>query len=128
MSAGRPVSAAGCAPRDEAGAGTVLGLAMVGLLLFVAVAVSGAVAIVARHRVAQTAADLAALAGAGALQEGRDACTSAAALARRNHARLTGCRISGWQVEVTVVSQARVWGRGQELAARGRAGPVTDVP
>lgn len=113
---------------DEVGAGTVLGLAMAGLLLFVTVAVSGAVAIVGRHRVAQSAADLAALAGAGALQEGRDPCKSAAVLARRNQARLTGCRVSGWQVEVTIVSEARVWGRRQQLAARGRAGPVTEVP
>lgn len=114
--------------RDEAGVGTVLGLAMAGLLLFVTVAASGAVAIVGRHRVAQSAADLAALAGAGALQEGRDPCASASVLARRNRARLTGCRVSGWQVEVTVVSEARVWGRRQQLAARGRAGPVTELP
>jgi secretion/DNA translocation related TadE-like protein len=110
--------------RDERGAGTVLALAMVGVVLFVTVAVSGVVAVVGRHRIAQSAADLAALAGAAALQEGRDACASAAALARRNQARLTGCRVSGWEVEVRVVSVGRVWGMEQELAARGRAGPV----
>lgn len=109
---------------DEHGAGTVLALAMAGVLLFVTVAVSGVVAVVGRHRVAQSAADLAALAGAAALQDGRDACAAAGALARRNRATLTGCRVSGWEVEVTVVSVGEVWGREQRLTARGRAGPV----
>lgn len=109
---------------DEAGAGTVLAIALAGVVLFVTVAVSGVVAVVGRHRIAQSAADLAALAGAAALQDGRDACANAAALARRNRARLTQCRVSGWDVEVAVVSVGRVWGMEQALRARGHAGPV----
>lgn len=112
------------ASRDERGAGTVLSLAMTGVVLSVTVAVTGVVTVVGRHRIAQSAADLAALAGAAALQDGRDACSSAALLARRNQARLTRCRVSGWEVEVWVVSVGRVWGLQQTLAAHGRAGPV----
>ncbi len=111
--------------REESGAGTVLVVALTGVVLFVTVLVSGAVAVVGRHRLAQSAADLAALAGAAALQDGRDACAAAAVLARRNRAQLTGCRVTGWEVEVRVVSEGRVWGLDQSLPARGRAGPVS---
>lgn len=114
--------------RDESGAGSVLALSMTGVLLFVTVAVSGVVAVVGRHRVAQSAADLSALAGAAALQKGGNACLSAAALARRNRAQLTRCRVSGWNVEVTVRSEGQVWGRNQALTARGRAGPASEQP
>jgi secretion/DNA translocation related TadE-like protein len=106
----------------------VLALSMTGVLLFVTVAVSGVVAVVGRHRVAQSAADLSALAGAAALQKGGNACLSAAALARRNRAQLTGCRVSGWNVEVTVRSEGEVWGMNQALTARGRAGPAAEQP
>ena len=58
----------------RAGAGSVLAVAMLGLLVTVTVAAAGVVGIVATHRTAQSAADLAALAGAAALQDGGDAC------------------------------------------------------
>ena len=50
--------------RADDGAGSVLAVAMMGLLVTVAVAVGGVVGVVATHRTAQSAADLAALAGA----------------------------------------------------------------
>jgi secretion/DNA translocation related TadE-like protein len=113
-------------PRDsEDGAGTVLALAMLGVLVTVTVAAGGVVGVIATHRTAQTAADLAALAGAAALQNGGDGCQQAAVVARRNHARVRACRVQQWDVAVVVVADtARLPGGVLDLEARGRAGPV----
>ena len=112
---------------DERGAATVLALAMMGLLVVVTVAVGGVVGVIATHRTAQAAADLAALAGAAALQDGGDACDRAGVVATRNHARLAACRVEGWDVSVEVVADtARLPGGVLDLRARGRAGPVQD--
>jgi secretion/DNA translocation related TadE-like protein len=112
-------------PRDEAGTGTVLAVAMLGVLVTVTVAATGVVGVVATHRTAQAAADLAALAGAAALQDGGDACARAADIADRNRARLSGCQVDGWDVAVVVVAHsAPLPGGALDLRARGRAGPA----
>ena len=112
--------------RDERGAGTVLALAMTAVVALVAFAVAGATALVAGHRLAQSAADLAALAGAQALQGGgQDPCVRAAAVAHRNGASLDACRIEGWNVAVSVVRRSpRLLGQVSSLRARSRAGPA----
>lgn len=83
-------------------------------------------ALVAQRR-AQSAADLAALAGASALQEGDDGCAAAAATARRNHAQLSSCRVvgsSGRELVVTVIRDGpRLLGRKVDVEASARAGP-----
>jgi secretion/DNA translocation related TadE-like protein len=107
------------------GAGSVLAVSMMGVLVTVTLAAAGVVGVVATHRVAQSAADLAALAGAAALQDGGDACARAAAVADRNRARLTSCEVAGWNVSVVVTADtARLPGGVLDLSARGRAGPV----
>ena len=110
--------------QTEEGAGTVLAVAMMGLLVTVTVATTGAVGVVATHRRAQAAADLSALAGAAALQDGGDACGRAGTIAHRNGARLRSCRVEGWNVAVEVASTLRLPGGSLDLPARGRAGPV----
>ncbi len=110
--------------REERGAGAVLAVAMMGLLVTVTVGVSGAVGVVAAHRRAQSAADLAALAGASALQDGGAACARAATIAKRNGAALRRCRVEDWDVSVEVTRSLRLPGGAMELAARGRAGPI----
>lgn len=112
--------------RREDGAGTVLAVAMMGLLVTVTVATSGVVGVVAAHRRAQSAADLAALAGASALQDGGDPCRQAGAIAERNGAELRQCQVDDWNVSVTVVNTMRLPGGSMDLEARGRAGPVTE--
>jgi secretion/DNA translocation related TadE-like protein len=98
---------------------------MLGVLVTVTLAAGGVVGVVAAHRVAQSAADLAALAGAAALQDGGEACQRAALVARRNHAHLRQCRVQEWNVAVVVVADtARLPGGVLDLEARGRAGPV----
>ncbi len=110
---------------DEGGAGSVLAVAMMGLLVTVTIAAAGVVGVIAAHRTAQAAADLAALAGASALQDGGDACGQAAAVADRNRAELDGCEIDGWNVSVVVTANtARLPGGVLDLRARGRAGPA----
>lgn len=108
----------------EAGAATILAVAMMGLLVTVTVAVGGVVGVVATHRRAQSAADLSALAGAASLQDGGDPCRRAAAIATRNAATLRGCRVEKWDVVVEVTSTMRLPGGSLDLSARGRAGPV----
>lgn len=88
------------------------------LIAFVGLAHIGA-AVVARHR-AQSAADLAALAGATALRDGFSACDAGGELATRNGGVLAECREEGGgdvyiEVEVPVLSAS--------ATARARAGP-----
>ena len=111
--------------RGERGAGSVLALAMMGLLVLVTLGVVSGVAVVGVHRRAQSAADLAALAGAGALQNGQDPCTQAASVARANRATLSTCSVDGWTVSLAVVAAARLPVGVLRLPARARAGPVS---
>jgi secretion/DNA translocation related TadE-like protein len=102
-------------------------LLAVGLVLVAAGLVGAAVgaAHVARHR-AQSAADLAALAGAARVIEGPSAaCARAADLAAANGAHLTGCELDGLDLTVTVeVTPAPVTGLDRAATATARAGPV----
>jgi secretion/DNA translocation related TadE-like protein len=110
--------------RSETGLASILAVAMTGLLLCLTVAVMCGVAVVGAHRQAESAADLAALAGAGGVQRGADPCGRAAAVALRNHARLQRCEVQGWDVSVVVVADARLPIGRVQLPARARAGPV----
>jgi len=112
------------ADRGEQGAGTVLAVAMIGLVVTVTVGTSGAVGVVAGHRRAQSAADLSALAGATTLQSGGDACQRARVIADRNGADLQRCQVDGTEVAVVVARSVRLPGVPMELRARARAGPV----
>lgn len=88
MTAGRRASVA----RRDTGSASMWVLACAALLLVVAsVATIRAAAVVARHR-AESAADLAALAGAGQIGVSDRLCVDAATTASRNGARLRSCR------------------------------------
>jgi secretion/DNA translocation related TadE-like protein len=89
-------------PARERGSGTVHVLVVMTLLSTVAgtTALVGA-AISVRHR-AETAADLAALSGASALQRGTPGCSAAGVVARANGAELADCTVNGVMVNVTV--------------------------
>jgi secretion/DNA translocation related TadE-like protein len=113
------------APRDEGGSATLLVLAMAGVLVLLGAALSVVTAIVAAHRTAQAAADLAALAGARDVAQGRGGCDAAAGVARANGAELTGCVVSGPVVQVAVEVPGPRWlGQSADLGARSRAGPA----
>lgn len=111
----------------ERGAATVLATAMLGVLLLVGAALGVVVAMVADHRRAQAAADLAALAGAdemgGAGGVGA-ACGAAGRVATLNDALLESCTVAGADVLVTVRVVGPRWlGQSHDLTARARAGP-----
>lgn len=111
--------------RGERGAATVLTVAVLGLLLLVAGALAVVGAMVVAHREAQSAADLAALAGARSLADGGDACAVAAEIAAANGARLTACDILDRDVRTTVVVTGPRWlGQTGDLEAEARAGPA----
>ena len=111
--------------RTERGAVTLLTVAMAGVLLLLGSALGVVAAMVAAHRAAQSAADLAALAGATAAQRGMDACAAAAVIARRNGAVLLACDAAAATVTVSVRVDGPHWlGQQADLEARSRAGPA----
>jgi secretion/DNA translocation related TadE-like protein len=102
----------------------VLAVAFAGVLLLLGAALGVVAAMVQAHRLAQSGADLAALAGARSLALGQDGCAEAAAIARADHVRLTSCRAAGTVLTVSVVAPGPHWlGQASDLSAEARAGP-----
>ena len=109
----------------ERGAATLLVLAVSGLLMFVGLALSGVATIVLTQRSAQSAADLAALAGASAAVSGADACAAASEIAEANGAALASCELAGTIVTVgALVEGPQLIGRRYDVTAQARAGPA----
>lgn len=110
--------------RDR-GAATVLAVVFIGLLTSVAVAVVAVGGLLSGHRRAASAADLAALAGAAALQQGTPGCAAAEEVAAANGSRLLSCRIDGQVLTVEVgVDVESLLGSSWTLTGRARAGPT----
>ena len=110
--------------RYEDGAAVVIAIGLVAVLTLVAVTSAGVVAIIATHRQVQSAADLAALAGAAAGQEGRTPCADARRIGARNGVLVSRCQVVGLIVTVVVERRLpRVLG-DRVLRARARAGPA----
>jgi secretion/DNA translocation related TadE-like protein len=115
--------------RNERGTGTLL-------MLWVALAFLGAgllavpwiVVSFGSHR-ANTAADLAALSAAQAIQSGdQGACTTAREIAMLHHAELTQCTTNGEVVSLTVAVHLRLGALGTPtIHTNSRAGPVTET-
>jgi secretion/DNA translocation related TadE-like protein len=112
-------------PRCERGSATLFAVAVVGLLVLVGAALGVTGAMVHDHRVAQSAADLAALAGAHARETGGDACAAAAAIAEADTATVDSCTVDGYDVQLQVTVAGPRWlGQSHDLSARARAGPA----
>jgi len=112
--------------RGDRGAVTPFLVACVGLLVLLGAALGVVAALVVAHRAAQSAADLAALAGARAAADGEDGCLAAAEVAGANAATLLECAVEGADVRVTVeVAGPRWLGQEADLWAEARAGPAT---
>ena len=110
--------------REERGSASMLVISAAGVLMGGAVALGVVAGMVAAHRQAQAAADLAALAGAGAVARGGDGCAAAEELASANTAELRSCRVAGREVWVKVAVSGPDWpGAGRDLVAHARAGP-----
>lgn len=101
-------------------------VALGGVLLLVGLVAAFVVATAVAHRAAQSAADLAALAGAGVHQRGEDGCAAAGRVAAANQARLVTCELRGAAVVVRVeVTGPRFLGHGWTPHGMARAGPVS---
>ena len=110
--------------RDERGAATVLAMALASVLMLLGLAAAWVGAVVADHRAAQAAADLAALAGAQAVQVGKSPCLAVEQVARANAAQVTRCSVVGTDVCVSVQTKApALLGRTPTFIGRAHAGP-----
>lgn len=115
----------------DRGSATVWAAGLIAVLLVVGLVGIDLVSAVRARHVAGSAADLSALAAAGASAEGTErACGTARTTAADNGADLRECRLDGWDALVRVEVD-----RGWTLVARGpavavaRAGPApTDTP
>ena len=109
---------------EERGSALPFAVACLGLVLLVGAALGVVAAMVAAHRTAQAAADLAALAGASAVQHGADGCAAAESIADANGGVLDDCAVTDQDVTVTVrVAGPRWLGQRADLSAQARAGP-----
>ena len=112
--------------RDDEGGVTVLAaFALAALLVVVIGVVHVGSAVGGRHR-AQAAADLSALAAAGALDRGVvDACAAGGVIVERMGAVMNSCVVEGWDVvmEVSITLPLGQFGLRDAVAA-ARAGPV----
>jgi secretion/DNA translocation related TadE-like protein len=112
-------------PPRERGSATLFAVAVVGVLVLVGAALGVAGAMVHAHRVAQSAADLAALAGAQSLAKGGDACAAAAVIAAGNGVVVDSCVVEGFDVRLQVTAAGPHWlGQRHDLSAQARAGPA----
>jgi secretion/DNA translocation related TadE-like protein len=110
----------------DRGSATVLTAAAVGVLvLLLGLGLQLGAVTLARHR-AETAADLAALAGAHEAVRGTDvACDRAGTIATGNGARWVDCRVDGWAVTVVAGVSCRCMPSvSGDATGRARAGPV----
>jgi secretion/DNA translocation related TadE-like protein len=110
--------------RTERASATLFAVAVVGVLVLVGAALGVVGAMVRAHRLAQSAADLAALAGAEALARGADACAAATGIAEANDASVDSCAVDGFDVRLQVTVAGPHWlGQQHDLSAQARAGP-----
>lgn len=111
---------------SDRGSATVWSVGALVVVLVVALAgITLGGVLVARHQ-AESAADLAALAGAGrAIAGQRPACERARRVTDRMQVRLESCRVTAWDVLVEVSARpgGRL-GRFGAAEARARAGPA----
>jgi secretion/DNA translocation related TadE-like protein len=119
--------------RSELGSATALMVGMMGVV----VALSSAALVIAGYAVgyhrARAAADLSALSGAVAFQQGREPCAQAAMTAKQNGARVIRCNQVGDAVDfvvtvrISVVAGTRLPYLPRTVAAEAHAGPVSEV-
>ncbi|WP_433014391.1 Rv3654c family TadE-like protein [Kribbella sp. CA-294648] len=113
-------------PRSESGTASILAIGLATVLLGgCLVGVFWAAVSVGRHRAA-SAADLAALSAAQALQTGaNDACLTASRIAAAQQAEVHACHQAGESVAIVVAVKLRLGVLGTPIVtAEARAGPA----
>lgn len=116
---------------DERGLAAPLVVTLTGLLLVVALVGTGLGRLLVDQRRVSAAADLAALAAAGAVQRGQEPCAEAVVVAGRNGSTLKSCAVSGEHVVVRAALRSPAFegllgltGRSVSVEADARAGPA----
>ncbi len=111
--------------RSEQGVATIWGLGWVVVCAFVGGAIVTAAFALARQHDVDSAADLAAIAGAAAIQHGHDACDAAADLSMRRDVALRRCDVEGETVVVEVSADLDLpLGLHARIGSTARAGPA----
>lgn len=108
---------------SERGSATVLALTVIGALSLAGLLLASVAGVLVTQRRMEAAADLAALAGASAVQEGGDGCAAARDVGRRNGAEAVVCRVVGSELRVTVRAEKALLGRSVTVSGQARAGP-----
>lgn len=110
---------------SERGSASIFAVSCLAVLLVLGAALGVVTAMVRAHRMAQSAADLAALSAATALAQGRDPCAAGAGTAAANAARMVRCEVSGREATICVEVEGPRWlGQTADLEAQARAGPA----
>ena len=110
--------------RGQRGAATLFAVSCLAVVLLIGAALGVVAALVRAHRIAQSAADLAALAAASAVGGDAYPCAAGGATAAANGARMTSCVLVGRDATVRVqVTGPRWLGQTADLEAQARAGP-----
>lgn len=110
--------------RGDRGSASLFAIACLAVLLLLGAALGVVAAMVRAHRLAQSAADLAALSAAVAVARGEDGCAAGAVIAEANGARVLSCRVEGLEAALTVEVDGPHWlGQLADLGAEARAGP-----
>jgi secretion/DNA translocation related TadE-like protein len=108
----------------ERGSVSLFAIACLAVLLLLGAALGVVAALVHAHRVAQSAADLAALSAASAIGRGQDPCAVGSSTASANGALVTSCAVAGREVTLRVRVDGPHWlGQAADLEAEARAGP-----
>lgn len=116
---------------DERGAGTLLTLAAIAVVVVLTVALVVITTYLAVAHRARGAADLAALSAAVRVPDGGDACAAAERVAGRNNVAVTDCVVAGdrveWAVEVHVAAELPelLPGLPDQVPAVARAGSAS---
>jgi secretion/DNA translocation related TadE-like protein len=112
--------------RDERGTATAWAVPFIGALAVLTVLLATVGQALLTVRRVQSAADLAALAGATAHAAGRSACAEAARVAGRNDSRVDTCEVlADGDVRVVVSALSRgPWPGTRPVRGRARAGPA----
>lgn len=112
--------------QEQRGSATVYAMVFIGLLTtlaFLGATIAGL--FVGQRRVA-AAADVAALAGAAALQQGRAGCEAAGRISAANQVELVGCETNGAVLSVKVAMDVpSAFGATFAATGEARAGPAS---
>jgi secretion/DNA translocation related TadE-like protein len=109
--------------RAERGSGSLLMVGLMAVIVVMAAAAVCAAGYLVAGRQARSAADLAALSGAVAIEQGGDGCAAARSNASRNRARAVACERVGDQIDfvITVTAEVKVTAPMRGLPTRVRA-------